>query len=65
MKLGPFMAFSLILSSLCLTPTVSACCLPHIVSVVCVQVAGSVAPHAALLSGSVAVGCVVPWLVVV
>lgn len=31
---------------------------------VCVQVAGSVAPHAALLSGSVAVGCVVPWLVV-
>lgn len=28
------------------------------------QVAGSVAPHAALLSGSVAAGCVVPWLVV-
>ncbi|TMS10222.1 hypothetical protein E3U43_002881 [Larimichthys crocea] len=28
------------------------------------RVAGSVAPHAALLSGSVAVGCVVPWLVV-
>ncbi|XP_027139585.1 E3 ubiquitin-protein ligase RNF220a isoform X1 [Larimichthys crocea] len=25
------------------------------------MVAGSVAPHAALLSGSVAVGCVVPW----
>lgn len=61
------MAFSLILSSLCLLPSVSARCLPNIVSVrvcVCVQVAGSVAPQAALLSGSVAVGCVVPWLVV-
>lgn len=33
-KLGPFMPFSLILSSLCLTPSVSACCLPHIMSVV-------------------------------
>lgn len=65
MKLGPSMAFSLILSSLCLTPSVSACCLPNIMSVVwCTQVAGSVAPHAALLSGSVAVGCVVQWLVV-
>lgn len=68
------MASSLIFSSLCLHPSVSRRCLPGVVSVrvyVCVcaciydlQVAGSISPHAALLSGSVAVGRVVPWLVV-
>lgn len=61
-----------ILSSLCLLPPLSARCLLGIVSVcvcVCVgvQVAGSVPPPtpphaAALLSGSVAVGCVVPMV---